>query len=169
MKDRVREAVFNLVGVDVKGKHALDLFAGTGALGFEALSRGAARATFLERHFPTADLVRQTALELGVAAQCQVIAANTLIWVQRDLTPGPLPWVAFVSPPWSLFHEQAESMIELVATLCERSPAGSVIVVEADREFDMARLPRAAEWDVREYFPAVVGVLRLPGDEGPGG
>src|SRR5262245_7614130 len=41
MKDRVREAVFNLVGPDVVGQHAIDLFAGTGALGFEAISRGA--------------------------------------------------------------------------------------------------------------------------------
>ena len=67
MKDRVREAVFNLLGPAVVGKHALDLFAGTGALGFEALSRGAAAATFVERHFPTADHLRQTAASLGVA------------------------------------------------------------------------------------------------------
>src|SRR5438105_2010542 len=53
MKDRVREAVFNLLGPSVTGSHAIDLFAGTGALGLEALSRGAARATFIERHFPT--------------------------------------------------------------------------------------------------------------------
>src|SRR5919199_1250279 len=53
MKDRVREAVFNLLGPQVSGSHAIDLFAGTGALGFEAISRGALRATFIERHYPT--------------------------------------------------------------------------------------------------------------------
>src|SRR4029453_14397542 len=61
MKDRVREAVFNLLGPGVQGAHALDLFAGTGALGLEAISRGAARATFLERHLPTCRLIEQNA------------------------------------------------------------------------------------------------------------
>src|SRR5947207_6491605 len=54
MKDRVREAVFNLLGAQVAGTQAIDLFAGTGALGLEALSRGAAQATFIDRHLPTA-------------------------------------------------------------------------------------------------------------------
>ena len=54
MKDRVREAVFNLVGPTVVGSYAIDLFAGTGVLGIEAVSRGAASATLIERHFPTA-------------------------------------------------------------------------------------------------------------------
>ncbi len=166
MKDRVREAVFNLVGPDVKDKHALDLFAGTGALGFEAISRGAARATFLERHFPTADLIRQTAAELGVAQQCQVVAANTFIWARRDLPAGGQPWVVFVSPPWSLFRERAGEMIEMIAIFVERSPAGSVVVVEADEPFDFASLPRPDEWDVREYPPAVVGVFRRGAAEG---
>ena len=48
MKHRVREAIFNLVGLEAKGRHAIDLFAGTGALGLEALSRGATSATFIE-------------------------------------------------------------------------------------------------------------------------
>jgi 16S rRNA (guanine(966)-N(2))-methyltransferase RsmD len=160
MKDRVREAVFNLVGPDVKDKHALDLFAGTGALGFEAISRGAARATFLERHFPTADLIRQTAAELGVADECQVIAANTFIWAKRDLPAAEPPWVVFVSPPWSLFREHAAEMVELASIFVERSPPGSMIVVEADDSFDFATLPQPADWDVREYPPAFVGVFR---------
>jgi 16S rRNA (guanine966-N2)-methyltransferase len=87
MKDRVREAVFNLLGPSVTGKHALDLFAGTGALGFEAISRGAAAATFVERHFPTADQIRQTAASLEVADRVRVEAANAFIWIQRDSPP----------------------------------------------------------------------------------
>ena len=57
MKDRVREALFNLLGRAVEGKTAIDLFAGTGALAFEALSRGAARAVAIELHRPTARLI----------------------------------------------------------------------------------------------------------------
>src|SRR5688572_20874387 len=82
MKDRVREAVFNLVGPRVVGKLAIDLFAGTGALGLEALSRGAAKAIFLERHFPTAGIIRRNAATLGVADQCSVLPADTFIWAR---------------------------------------------------------------------------------------
>ncbi len=160
MKDRVREAVFNLVGPQVKGKHAIDLFAGTGALGFEALSRGAARATLVDRHFPTADLIRHSAAQLGVSEQCRVVAADTFIWVRRDLPTDGQPWVVFVSPPWVFFRERAAEMAELIATCRQRSPAGSLIVIEADQQFDFAALPQPSDWDVREYFPAVVGVLR---------
>ena len=52
MKHRVREAIFNLISTEAAGRHVIDLFAGTGALGIEALSRGATSATFIERHVP---------------------------------------------------------------------------------------------------------------------
>lgn len=68
--DRVKEAVFSSLGERVPGSRVLDLFAGSGALGIEALSRGAASALFVESHAPTADLIRKnlrkTRLEGGV-------------------------------------------------------------------------------------------------------
>ena len=65
MKDRLREAIFNLVGPLPPGMQAWDLFAGTGALGLEAISRGAERATFLEQHYPTAGIIRQNITALA--------------------------------------------------------------------------------------------------------
>ncbi|MEM1305188.1 MAG: RsmD family RNA methyltransferase, partial [Planctomycetota bacterium] len=59
MKHRVREAIFNLVGADMPGKLAIDLFAGTGAIGLEAISRGAERCLFIEKHVPSAGVVTQ--------------------------------------------------------------------------------------------------------------
>jgi 16S rRNA (guanine966-N2)-methyltransferase len=160
MKDRVREAVFNLVGTDAAGKHALDLFAGTGALGLEALSRGARRATFVEQHFPTARVVRQNAAVLGVADRCQVDSGNVFLW-----TPGPsldqtLPWLVFCSPPYAFYVERQPEMLALIGGLIERAPAGSVFVVESDARFDNGLLPGALEWDVRSYSPAVVAIGR---------
>jgi 16S rRNA (guanine966-N2)-methyltransferase len=76
MKQRVREAAFNLLGSRVAGMHVIDLFAGTGALAWEALSRGAASATLIERHFPTARLLRETAVDLGVAGQITVVPGD---------------------------------------------------------------------------------------------
>ncbi|MBU4399622.1 MAG: RsmD family RNA methyltransferase [Planctomycetes bacterium] len=84
MKDRLREAIFNLVGPSIRGKHALDLFAGTGALALEALSRGAGRATLIEQHHPTANVIRRNVAELGVETQAEVVAANVFIWGKME-------------------------------------------------------------------------------------
>jgi 16S rRNA (guanine966-N2)-methyltransferase len=166
MKDRVREAVFNLVGPAVKGKHALDLFAGTGSIGLEALSRGAARATFLERHFPTAEIIRQNAAALELSNRAEVIPGDAFAWIKRLVRdPRPAePWLVFISPNWDLFVEQPEEMMQLVSRLMGHAAPDSMFIVEADQRFDMNRLPPdpqgIGEWDIREYPPAVIGILR---------
>ncbi len=160
MKERVREALFNLVGPDVRGKHAIDLFSGTGALGLEALSRGAVTATLVERHFPTADLIKQNAVTLGVLDRCTILPANTLLFPKRWPEFANMPWVVFCSPPYDFYLDHAEEMLALIEGLIERSPVESIFCVEADERFDFARLPHADQWDVRTYPPAVVGIWR---------
>jgi 16S rRNA (guanine(966)-N(2))-methyltransferase RsmD len=158
MKDRVREAVFNLVGPRVVGRLAIDLFAGTGAIGLEALSRGASQAILLERHFPTAAIIRRNAATLGAADICSVLPADTFIWARRDLPPDEPAWLVFCSPPFEFYETRRDDMLRLLARLWEAAPAGSVFVVEADERFDFATLPQADLWDVRSYPPAVVGI-----------
>lgn len=168
MKDRVREALFNLVGPSVKGQHAIDLFAGTGALGLEALSRGAASATFIEQHFPTANLVEQNIQLLELGDVCDVARANTFLWA-RDLTSLPdLPWLVLCSPPYSFYLERADQMLALIDRYLELMPEGSTMVVEADGQFDFDRLPQARRWDIRSYPPAVLGILRQRSDNQEG-
>lgn len=158
MKDRVREAVFNLVGTDAIGAHALDLFAGTGALGLEALSRGALSATFIERHLPTAKLVRANAASLGGAERVEVISTSAFIWGKKH---APLPterhWLVLCSPPFDFYVERRDEMLQLIHTLWNEAPQGSVFVLEADQHYDFTGLPET-EWDVRDYSPAVVAV-----------
>jgi 16S rRNA (guanine966-N2)-methyltransferase len=165
MKDRVREAVFNLIGTEVRGMHAIDLFAGTGALGLEAISRGASGATLVERHFPTADVMRQNAVALGVESQCTILPANTLLWPQRWPEFPSVPWLVFCSPPYSFYIDQAAEMLALIGGLIEKSPLGSIFCVEADERFDFAQLPQATVWDVRVYPPAHVGIWQKPASQ----
>lgn len=158
MKDRVRETLFDLLGTSVRGAVALDLFAGTGALGFEALSRGAAHAIFVERHFPTADALRRSARSLDVEGRVEVRTGDVLLWARRlpDLPPAA-PWIAFVSPPWEFFaagHERRPELLALITTLRRVAPAGSRIVVESDTAFPAADLPEAAAWETRPIPPA---------------
>ena len=166
MKDRVREAVFNLVGPSIRGKHAVDLFAGTGAVGLEALSRGAARATFIEQHYPTAAILRQNVAALGADELCHVVTANTFLWARRQADLGPSPWAVFCSPPYDFYVDRLDEMLALVGDLVESAPGGSLFAVEADERFDFGLLPRAEAWDVRRYPPAVVGIYHKTSNHG---
>ncbi|MCE9525069.1 MAG: RsmD family RNA methyltransferase [Planctomycetales bacterium] len=84
MKDRVRESVFNLVGPAIAGTQALDLFAGTGALGLEAVSRGATSAILIERHYPTSQLIKQNAQALGIEDKCEVVFGDAFFWSSQN-------------------------------------------------------------------------------------
>ncbi|MEI6241416.1 MAG: RsmD family RNA methyltransferase [Planctomycetia bacterium] len=161
MKDRVRETLFDLIGQRVKGAIALDLFAGSGAIGFEALSRGASRAVFVERHFPTADALRRSAKALGVADRVEVRSGDVLLWAKKLPTaPAPLPvdapWLVFVSPPWEFFQSRPADVMALVTALERAAPPGSTFVVEADTAFNPGLLPDAGAWDIRPIPPAVL-------------
>jgi len=168
MKDRLREAVFNLLGPAVRGKHAIDLFAGTGALGLEAISRGAISATLIERHLPTVEIIRQNVRHLDLADRVEVAPVDTFVWATEQLNRQtldlpPEPWLVFCSPPYSFYVERSEEMLDLVQRFVERAPTDSLITVESDLRFDASRLPRGEQWDVRTYRPAQVAIFdKLP-------
>lgn len=87
MKHRTREAIFNLISTGCQGRHAIDLFAGTGALGLEAISRGSPSATFIEKHVPTARIVEENIRTLGVEDRTTLVVTSAFLWAKRDL-PG---------------------------------------------------------------------------------
>lgn len=76
--DRLRETLFNVLGPEVNGSHFLDIFAGTGAVGIEALSRGAAEAVFIENHAAAAALIRKNIESLGISSGATVLANDAL-------------------------------------------------------------------------------------------
>ncbi len=163
MKDRVREALFNLLGHAVEGKMAIDLFAGTGALGLEALSRKASRAVFIERHRPTAQAIVRNATTLGAEALVEIITADTFLWVQRLPDLGSGPWLVFCSPPYELYASRHDDMLQLLNHLIDEAPQESLFAVEADNRFNWSTLPSADQWDIRPYPPAILGIWEKQG------
>ena len=144
MKDRVREALFNRLANAVGGKYVIDLFAGTGAMGLEAISRGAKAATFVERHFPTAEVIRQNAQSLGVVSQCTILPANTLLWAKRlPLLPAE-PWLVFCSPPYEFYVSNRTEMLAILEALCVQAPPSSIFCVEADERLQFRALATLA-------------------------
>ncbi|MGW8256923.1 MAG: RsmD family RNA methyltransferase [Thermoguttaceae bacterium] len=160
MKNRLREAIFNLIADDVRDALVIDLFAGTGALGLEALSRGAAKAILLEQHYPTAEIIRQNVSTLGVGDQAEIVTGNVFIWARRQLRLDPVRLLVFCSPPYDFYVSRRGEMLELLNTLIDVAPPESVVVVEADDRFDFDLLPDAHAWNVRTYAPAIIGIYR---------
>ena len=166
MKDRVRQALFNILADRVTASFAIDLFAGTGALGLEAISRGATKALFLERHAPTAESIRRNAERLGESDRVAVVACDTFSFLrepnfQRSNWPKDAPWLVFLSPPYDFFVERRDEVMGLIERLAAAATPHSTLVVESDARFDCAsELSRLGSWDVREYPPARLGFLR---------
>ena len=140
--DRAKVTLFNWLAPALPGARVLDLFAGTGALGFEALSRGAASATLVER-----DRNRARLLAAGRAAldadDASVECASALPWLARQ--PPDAHWdVVFLDPPFDAdLHAQA------VAAVAPRLAAGGVAYVEAAADARLADLARGTGLEVR--------------------
>lgn len=125
--EKVREALFNILG-SVEGDHVLDLFAGSGALGIEALSRGAAHVTFVDGGKAALTAVRANLAQLGIADRAQVIAGDAVATAAR-LVPTT-PWrLVFVDPPYA--SDLAQKAV--LALRPEHLSPGAVIVIEHDR------------------------------------
>jgi 16S rRNA (guanine966-N2)-methyltransferase len=160
MKDRVREAAFNLIGPTVKGKHVIDLFGGTGALCIEAISRGAVSGTAIELHLPTAALLRKNLEALNLLEIVEWRKTDAFFWARNTSEhPQGVPWIVFCSPPYGFYVERQQEMIELLDNLRRSAPSGSVFVVESDDRFDLSFLPFPAESiRTRSYPPAVIAI-----------
>jgi 16S rRNA (guanine966-N2)-methyltransferase len=118
--EKVREAVFSILG-DVSGARALDLFCGTGALGLEALSRGAAEATFVDNQ-PW--LAERNAEALGLAERATVVRADVLKFLDR--TPEDSFDLVLCDPPYGLPQRVSSQLDPLVRRAL--APGGRVIV-----------------------------------------
>src|ERR1700754_1237317 len=144
--DRVRETLFNWLGQDLSGQRCLDMFAGSGALGFEAASRGAARVLMVERNARAAGQLRAIQAKLGALA-VEVAEADALR-LAASLAPGSFD-VVFRDPPFreDLLGRALELAVPLVA-------AGGVVYVEAGEALAIEQTPALAGWTIGRHGKA---------------
>ncbi len=142
--DRVREAVFSVLGERVKGARVLDLFAGTGALGLEALSRGAREAVFVDSSPSSISLVRENIERMGRIGQARILRRPAHLALRRDLQ-GSFDLI-FIDPPYrmSMKYLQGIYLSILEGSLLE---PGGMIVVEGSLS--------------REVLPQIGGMAHL--------
>ncbi|HEY7424172.1 MAG TPA: RsmD family RNA methyltransferase [Gemmataceae bacterium] len=146
----VREALFSILGDGVPDRPFFDVFAGTGVVGLEALSRGAAFVTFVERDFRLiADLERHIAA-FDVADRARIARIDVYRWIERWQAPDE-PVTVFLSPPFRDFEHRLDDLLNVIALLQQRVQPGSVIVLQAEETATLDELPARTDWDERRY------------------
>lgn len=156
--DRVKEALFSSLQPELAGASVLDLFAGSGSLGIEALSRGAASATFVERHERTARILEENIELCGMGERATVVTADVQVALG---SPAGAPFdVALLDPPYGTSDEELAAVL---ASLAPHLADGAVVTVERDRRSSPPRWPgRIGTERERRYGDTVVHVGRVP-------
>ena len=159
---KVKEGVFSALQFDIEGRRVLDLFAGTGQLGIEALSRGAASCTFVDRRREAAQLVRDNLAACGLAARAQVVCADAMDYLASLRTRCDL---IFLDPPYA--DDVLERAIAHIARFDILAPHG-IMVAECPAEKTLPAL--GAPYGLcREYRYGKIkaAVYRRDGEETP--
>ncbi|SIN98366.1 16S rRNA (guanine966-N2)-methyltransferase [Singulisphaera sp. GP187] len=162
--DLVRESLFNILGDSIEGLLVIDLFAGTGAVGLEALSRGASHAIFVERNRENVALIYRNVATLRYEDRGRVLTADAYRWVRGFEPIDDEPTAVFLDPPYQEFEKHADKVIQLLEDLIRKLPARSILVVESRGDLDEAVLPDLERWDVRQYGGTQVAVRFLGQD-----
>jgi 16S rRNA (guanine966-N2)-methyltransferase len=130
--DRLRETLFDVLGGLADGSRFLDLFAGTGAVGIEALSRGAEKAVFVESHLPAVKLIGQNLAALGITSEAEVFAGDALKTLEklaaRDAAFIHYFDLAFLDPPYA--DEVAYRSVLSVLAEARLLTQGAIVIVE---------------------------------------
>jgi 16S rRNA (guanine(966)-N(2))-methyltransferase RsmD len=133
--DRLRETLFNVLGSGISGSRFLDVFAGTGAVGIEALSRGATHATFIENHAPGAALIRKNLACLKISSGANVICADALKGLSALESVAHQYDYIFIDPPYAA-TESYSRVMKFVASSKLLAPGG-IVIVEHRKAFNI--------------------------------
>lgn len=156
--DRARESIFNIINSlgshHLAGAFVLDGFAGSGGLGLEALSRGAAHVIFMEKNLLTARTIHENIANLGVESQCIVIVADA---TQPPKAPQPMTLI-FLDPP---YDQHVEDTILLALHHQGWVNAQTLIVLETSTKRPLNLPQNISLIDQRRYGAALISFIKL--------
>lgn len=156
-KGIVKEAIFNVLGPAVAGAVVVDLCAGSGALGIEALSRGAAAVTFVERELPVAAILRQNLEALGYLDRAQIVRADAVRWLVSNRPQVAAAQVFLLDPPYT----DGDLLGQALAELDGGTGPGAAVVAEHPRGSRLPELARLLPVRQKNYGDTTVTVLRV--------
>jgi len=155
----VREALFNIIGASIEGATVLDLFSGGGTLGFEALSRGAARVTFVDRAQACATIVAENLAATGFAQRAEVHSADALVWLKAHRSDLSAFNLILLDPPYRS-TAMAETLHRL-DSLPLRPEA--LVAAEHHRLASIPALERLQPLRQHDYGSTRLSFFRYPG------
>jgi len=147
---RVREALFSILGDAVPGRAFFDVFAGTGVVGLEAISRGATLATFVERDFRLIDELERHLKTFKVGSSARILRTDVYRWAERWQPPKEAVNV-FLSPPFADLEGKPDALLAVVEGMQQRLAPDSVLTLQAEKCPMLLRLPDRLGWDERVY------------------
>jgi 16S rRNA (guanine966-N2)-methyltransferase len=161
---RVRESLFSILGNAVPGQPFFDVFAGTGVVGLEAISRGATLATFVERDFRLIDDLEKQIKSFKVGASSRIVRTDVYRWAERWQPPAE-PVNVFLSPPFADLENKPDDLLAVIEGMQNRLAPGSVLILQAEPAEMLARLPDRESWDERKYGRNILLFWVKPGSE----
>ena len=150
----VKQAIFNMVGAEIEGANVLDLFAGSGALGIEALSRGARLVTFVDQQPRGLAILRQNLDALGFKERAQVVRADVVRWVEASRDTVRAARFIFLDPPYD------DAVLDRALLALDREAADATVLAEHSKRQSPPQLTRLRLDRQRRYGDTVVSVLR---------
>lgn len=158
--DRVKESLFNIIGPAIVGGSFLDLFAGTGSVGIEALSRGCGEVWFVEDHPRALETIRSNLDQVGLADVARVERADVFQFL-RHTPPRGFDFV-YVAPPQ--YHGLWITCVKVLDGLPEWvNPDGWVVAQIDPHEYEALELDKLQEFDQRTYGNTRLVFYELPG------
>lgn len=133
--DRLRETLFNVLAPRIEGAAFLDLYAGSGAVGIEAISRGAARTTFVERDDAALRILRANLDRLAITSGCRIQAGTVGAYLRRGTTAQPTLFdVVFLDPPYDVVQAYTATLELLGGPASIHLAPGAVVIAEHRRK-----------------------------------
>jgi len=155
----VKQAIFNLVGPRIEDAHVLDLFAGSGALGIEALSRGAAGVTFVDHQVRGLAILRQNLDVLGLKERSHVVRGDVVRWLEASPDQVKRAGLVFLDPPYD------DVVLDQALRALDRTADDVTVVAEHSRRHEMPALARLQVDRERRYGDTIVTVFVAPAVE----
>jgi 16S rRNA (guanine966-N2)-methyltransferase len=146
----VREALFSILGNAIPDRLFIDIFAGTGVVGMESLSRGAKAAYFIERDFTLADGVLSHLKKFDLMKKSKLFRTDSYRWVSSFQAPAE-PINIFFSPPFADLQTRPAILLDAVAQLQDKVAPESVIVLQSERGSPLDECAELSDWERRTY------------------
>ncbi|HCG35136.1 MAG TPA: 16S rRNA (guanine(966)-N(2))-methyltransferase RsmD [Clostridiales bacterium] len=152
-----KEGLFSSIQFEMEGRRVLDLFAGSGQLGLEALSRGAALAVFVDSSAAAVDLVKKNARKAGLFERCRVLHTDYAAYL-KGFSGDPFDYI-FVDPPYDM-----NAMVEIIRKLLKCGCVGNhtwIFCESNQEELDVSALPEVENAKRYKYGKTYVHAVKL--------